>query len=193
MPRSTLATRRDLPPYLSPFRLSSVSAVTVRPSDSTIIRFYLFRQQPWPQILLECLDNADAQVLAGDQASSVIHGTALSYEENDDIMRLRFSGGELWVPGRAAADGAELRLRIRASDVSLCRIKPEQSTILNILPEVVESIRDDSSPAALVRVLLGEASILSRVTRRSVRELNLQRGDEVFAQIKSVAVRPSIT
>ena len=143
--------------------------------------------------LQSVLVNADAQLLAGDQASSVIHGTALSYDENDDITRLQFSGGELWAPGRAAADGAELRLRIRASDVSLCRIRAEQSTILNILPAVVESIRDDSGPAALVRVSLGEASILSRVTRRSVRELNLQQGDEVFAQIKSVAVRPSIT
>ena len=31
--------------------------------------------------------------------------------------------------------------------------------------------------------------LLARVTRRSVRELELSEGDEVFAQIKSVAVR----
>ena len=41
----------------------------------------------------------------------------------------------------------------------------------------------------LVRLALGRDRILARVTRRSVRELNLQVGDEVFAQIKSVAVR----
>jgi len=136
---------------------------------------------------------ADAQVLAGDQASSLINGTALSYDENDDLTRVQFSGGELWVPGNAGTEGAQLRLRIRASDVSLCRIRAEQSTILNVVPALVESIRDDEGAAALVRVSLGEASILSRVTRRSVRELNLQEGDEVFAQIKSVAVRPSIS
>jgi molybdate transport system ATP-binding protein len=143
--------------------------------------------------LQSVLVNADAQVLAGNQAGSMIHGTAVSYDASDNLTRFKFSGGELWVPGKAAADGAELRLRIRASDVSLCRVMPEQSTILNIVPARVESVRSDDSAAALVRLTLGEASILSRVTRRSVRELNLQPGDKVFAQIKSVAVRPSIT
>jgi molybdate transport system ATP-binding protein len=143
--------------------------------------------------LSSVLVSSDAKVLGGDQAGSVIHGTAVSYDADDDLTRLRFSGGNLWVPGKAAAEGAELRLRIRASDVSLCRVRPEQSTISNIVPARVESVRSDDSAAALVRVALGEASILSRVTRRSVRELNLQQGDEVFAQIKSVAVRPSTT
>jgi len=141
--------------------------------------------------LQSVLVNAEAQVLAGDQAGSVIHGTAVSYDASDDLTCLQFSGGDLHVPGKAGADGDELRLRIRASDVSLCRVRPEQSTILNILPARVESIRDDTGAAALVRVLLGEVSILSRVTRRSVRELNLREGEEVYAQIKSVAVRPS--
>jgi len=141
--------------------------------------------------LQSVLVGAEAQVLAGDQAGAVIHGTAVSYDANDDLTCLQFSGGDLWVPGRAAADGAEVRLRIRASDVSLCRVRPEQSTILNIVSARVESVRSDDGAAALVRVALGEASILSRVTRRSVRELNLQSGDEVYAQIKSVAVRRS--
>jgi molybdate transport system ATP-binding protein len=143
--------------------------------------------------LQSVLVNAEAQVLAGDQAGSVVHGKAVSYDADDDLTCLQFSGGDLHVPGNAGAEGVELRLRIRASDVSLCRVRPEQSTILNILPGRIESIRDDNGAAALVRVSLGDASILSRVTRRSVRELDLKQGDEVFAQIKSVAVRPSIS
>jgi molybdate transport system ATP-binding protein len=134
---------------------------------------------------------AGAAVLSGDQAGAVIYGTVQDYDKNDDLTCLQFAGGQLWVPGEAGKRGAELRLRIRASDVSLCRVKPEQSTILNILPARVESVRSDNGAAALVEVALGDASILSRVTRRSVRELNLQQGDTVFAQIKSVAVRPT--
>ena len=143
--------------------------------------------------LQSVLVDAEPQVLAGDQAGSVIHGKALSYDADDDLTTLRFSGGGLRVPGNAGADGVELRLRIRASDVSLCRVRPEQSTILNILPAQIESIREGNGAAALVRISLGDTSILSRVTRRSVRELNLNEGDEVFSQIKSVAVRPSIS
>ena len=134
----------------------------------------------------------DVPVLTGQQAGSVIQGSAEEYDENDDLTRLRFSGGDLWVPGRAGPQGSALRLRIRANDVSLCRARPEQSTILNILPAVVETIQSAEGPSVLVRLVLGTDRIIARVTRRSLRTLALQAGDEVFAQIKSVAVRPTL-
>ncbi len=93
------------------------------------------------------------------------------------------------MPGRAGPQGASLRLRVRANDVSLCRERPDNSTILNIVPAEIEQIEQDSGPAALVRLLLGADLIVARVTRRSIRELRLTQGDQLFAQIKSVAVR----
>jgi molybdate transport system ATP-binding protein len=140
--------------------------------------------------LQSVLVRMDVPILSGEHAGSVIQGTAKAYDEHDDLTCLQFSGGDLWVPGRASTDGTALRLRIRANDVSLCRARPEQSTILNIVPAVVAAIQADRGSAVLVRLDLGEEQILSRVTRRSVRELGLQSGDEVFAQIKSVAIRP---
>jgi molybdate transport system ATP-binding protein len=141
--------------------------------------------------LQSVLVRMDVPLLSGEQAGSVIQGTAKSYDENDDLTCLHFSGGDLWVPGKANVDGATLRLRIRANDVSLCRTKPEQSTILNIVPATVEAIQPDQGPSMLVRLVLGADRIVARVTRRSIRELDLQEGEEVFAQIKSVAVRRS--
>lgn len=131
----------------------------------------------------------DLPVLAGEEASSVIQGTAIAYDEADDLTHLQYSGGELWVPGRAGTAGSSVRLRIRANDVSLCRERPGQSTILNIVPAVVEEIQADGGASVLVRLQIGNERIIARVTRRSVRELGLQDGDELFAQIKSVAVR----
>ena len=141
--------------------------------------------------LQSVLVRMDVPLLSGEQAGSVIQGTARAYDENDDLTCLHFSGGNLWVPGKANVDGAILRLRIRANDVSLCRTKPEQSTILNIVPAIVEAIQPDQGPSMLVRLVLGADRIVARVTRRSIRELDLQEGEEVFAQIKSVAVRRS--
>lgn len=143
--------------------------------------------------LQDVLVRMDIPALGGDQSGSVIEGIARDHDEVDDLTRLAFSGGDLWVPGRAAAEGSPLRLRVRASDVSLCRSMPEQSTILNILPAVVDAIQPGKGPAMLVRVVLGEDRIVARVTRRSIRELGLQPGDKLFAQIKSVAVRSSRT
>jgi molybdate transport system ATP-binding protein len=138
------------------------------------------------------LVDLDVPVLRGQQAGSVIQGSAEDYDENDDLTHLRFSGGDLWVPGRAGPQGSALRLRIHANDVSLCRTRPEQSTILNILPAVVETIQSADGPSVLVRLALGTDRIVARVTRRSLRMLALKEGDEVFAQIKSVAVRPTV-
>jgi molybdate transport system ATP-binding protein len=141
--------------------------------------------------LQDVLVRMDIPALGGDQSGSVIEGIAHEHDDEDGLTRLAFSGGDLWVPGPAAPKGAPLRLRIRASDVSLCRSMPEQSTILNILPAVVEAIQPGNGPSMLVRLELGDDRIVARVTRRSIRELGLQPGDELFAQIKSVAVRSS--
>jgi molybdate transport system ATP-binding protein len=140
--------------------------------------------------LQSVLVRMDVPVLSGEHAGSVIQGAVVAYDESDDLTCLQFSGGDIWVPGRANVDGTAVRLRIRASDVSLCRARPEQSTILNIIPAVVAAIQPDRGPSVLVRLELGTEQILARVTRRSVRELGLQPGDKVFAQIKSVAIRP---
>ncbi len=135
------------------------------------------------------LVRTDLPILSGREAGSVIQGAVEAYDAADDLTRLQCSGGNLWVPGNAGENGATVRLRIRASDVSLCRARPDSSTILNIVPAQVDAIESDAGPSALVRLAMGEDRITARVTRRSIRELQLRQGDEVFAQIKSVAVR----
>ena len=111
-------------------------------------------------------------------------------DEQHELTSARFDGGELWVAG-LREPGSDLRLRIRASDVSICRSRPEATTILNVVPAIVGDLVSESGSSVLVRLVIGGCEILARVTRRSVSELSLTKGDEVFAQIKSVAVRDS--
>jgi molybdate transport system ATP-binding protein len=139
--------------------------------------------------LQSVLVRTDLPLLAGEDAGSVIECRVIGYDERDELLRLGTSGGELLVPGRPRESGAPLRLRIRANDVSVCRTRPEASTILNILPAVVDSIQAGAGSSGLVRLALGDARLVARVTRRSIRELALAPGDRVFAQIKSVAMR----
>lgn len=131
--------------------------------------------------------------LAGEEAGSVIEGVVTGYDDRDQLLRLSVSSGDLWVPGERRENGAGLRLRVRANDISLCRARPDHSTILNILPATIEAVQDLRGPSTLVRLVLGDDRLLARVTWRSVRELNLEPGDELFAQIKSVAVRSNST
>lgn len=139
--------------------------------------------------LQDVLVRTDVGALGGDHAGSVIEGTVAGHDAADGLTQLVFSGGELWVPAEPAEPGTRLRLRIRAADVSLCRSRPEDTTILNIVPAVVEDIGSAGISSALVRLKLGEDRVVARVTHRSIRELGIGEGDELYAQIKSVAVR----
>jgi molybdate transport system ATP-binding protein len=134
------------------------------------------------------LMRTDLPMLAGEEAGSVVVAKVESYDAVYDLSCVRFSGGELIISGRHEL-GSELRVRVRASDVSLCRVWPSSTTILNILPAVVEKIHSDAEATVLVHLALGSDRMIARITRRSSNELNLQAGDELFAQIKSVAVR----
>ena len=138
--------------------------------------------------LQSVLMRTDLPMLAGEEAGSVVVAKVGSYDAEYNLSHVTFSGGELIVSGRHKP-GSELRVRVRANDVSLCRARPIGTTILNILPAIVEAIHPDAEATVLVRLSLGSDRLTARITRRSSTELNLQVGDEVFAQIKSVAVR----
>jgi molybdate transport system ATP-binding protein len=135
------------------------------------------------------LTRAPTRALAGEDAGSVVEAIVESYDAVDELTRLRFSGGEFLVAGAVGRTGERLRLRVRASDVSLVAERPERSSILNILPAVVASIDEAGGGMAIVHLEVGAEVLLARVTRRSVRDLELSPGDRIHAQVKSAAIR----
>ena len=137
----------------------------------------------------EVLVRADLPVIADDEAGTVIRAEIKSFDSGDALTLATFSGGDLLLAGEHGKTGASLRVRIRANDVSLCLRKPGDSTILNILPAIVEEVLDSGGASKLVRLTVGNDRLLSRVTRRSADTLGLRPGVNVYAQIKSVAVR----
>ncbi len=127
--------------------------------------------------------------LQGEDAGSVLSATVAAHEADDEITCLDISGGELRVAGLAGQVGDRLRVRIRAADVSLCRDLPARSSILNILPATVRRVIDGEGGIAYTLLSVGEDEIMARITRRSARELAVRPGEQLYAQIKSVAIR----
>ena len=142
--------------------------------------------------LQSVLVDLDVPELAGDEAGSVITGELTASDRDFELSRVEFAGGALWLPGELGTTGDKLRLRIRASDVSLNRERPARSTILNLLEVLIEEIQDTPGPTQLVRLAAGQHKILARITRRSRQELNLQPGETLIAQVKAAAVRSPI-
>jgi molybdate transport system ATP-binding protein len=136
----------------------------------------------------EVLLRADLPLLGGEEAGAIIHARVVTHDADDGLTKIAFDGVEMWVPGRYET-GAPLRLRIRANDVSICREDPGTSTVLNVLPAAIESIRADGESSELVQLGIGSEHILARITRRSRAQLDLRPGEQVLAQIKSVAVK----
>lgn len=138
--------------------------------------------------LQEVLMRIDLPQLSGRNAGVAIEATRVRYDEKFDLTTFGFSGGELCAPGCFDV-GASMRLRINASDVSLCRSLPQSTTILNVLPAQIDAIESESSATELVRLKLAQDFIIARITKRSLSELELRTGEQVYVQIKSVMVR----
>ena len=134
-------------------------------------------------------DPALAPAFGVRQAGAILRAR-VSGTEADGLSLLDSAGGPVWLPRVAAPAGTELRLRILAQDVLIAREEPRGISALNILPARIEEVRTGDGPGAMVRLAVGEAHLLARITRRSARTLGLEPGLQVWAVVKSVALAP---
>ena len=139
--------------------------------------------------LQSVLLQTEQPILSGKEAGTVLFGRIQEYDLEFDLTRVETAGSQLWVPGHFGSAPSELRLRVRANDVSICLKRPEKTSILNVMQATIEAVQDESGASMLAHLRAGDDHILARITRRSWSELGLQPGDTVFAQIKSIAVR----
>lgn len=121
-------------------------------------------------------------------AAAVLDGRIERHEAEDQLLLVRTAAGSLWVSARVRPAADRARLRVHARDVSISRTQPTASSILNILPATVASLHEEADGQFCVVLKHGDAHLLSRISRRSCRLLELQPGAEVFAQVKAAAL-----
>jgi molybdate transport system ATP-binding protein len=121
------------------------------------------------------------------EAGSLLDARVVGHDADNQLTKLGFDGGELWVPHLDAGESDRVRVRIRARDVSLALAPPAGISILNVLLGTVASIRDEAGPIVDVQVALGGAHINARITRRSLQELGVHVGQEIYALVKAVS------
>ncbi len=138
--------------------------------------------------LNQVLSRVDLPSSFADDAGVVIESRVAEHEV-DELTRLEFAGGRIYVSRRTEAVGARLRCRIHARDVSLSLAPQQQLSILNCVAATVAALAPTPTPGQLlVRLEAGGVPLLARITKRSADRLGIRVGLAVHAQIKAVAL-----
>jgi len=145
--------------------------------------------------LADMLARLDLPLPLGEDAGVVLDGVVGERDARWQLARLDVDDQRegpacsLWARDQGLPLGRRVRLRVLARDVSLTRAPQTGTSIGNQLRGTIEQIVDDTHPAlALVRVRVGNAALVARLSRRSAHALELVPGMAVWAQVKTVAL-----
>ena len=142
----------------------------------------------------DVLTRLDLHPLTGRfEASVVLDATVARHDDEFALTYLDCGTHTLAVPRSNVAAGLDVKLRVRARDVSIALERPSGISIRNLLEGHISALVEEPDSAyAEVLVDVGNAHVRARLTRLSVHELGLHEGMQVVAMVKSVALeRPS--
>ena len=137
------------------------------------------------------LARLDLPLALGDDAGVVIEGQVSAYDAHYQLLTLQLPASDMNI--RVAHSpmtlGQALRCKVQARDVSLSLNAAEHSSILNRLPvTVISEMPADNAAHVLIRLEAGGTPLLARITRYSRDQLGVYPGQQLWAQIKAVAV-----
>lgn len=141
--------------------------------------------------LNQTLARLDLPLAQDEEAGVVIEGRTGHYDETYQLLDLHLPGSELRlrIPHAPLPPGSTLRIRIQARDISLSLTEDNRSSIINRLPVTLRALSEQGNPAQmLVSLEAAGHPLLARVTRYSSDQLGLQPGQQLWAQIKGVAL-----
>ena len=128
-------------------------------------------------------------IIGPDLAGAVIEGLVTRINSDTGSAELAVGAGTLQVSLREVQIGARVRLQLLARDVILATQPVQGLSVRNALASTVIAISDDEYGAALVRVDVGGAIVLARITQDARRALSLRPGDAVWTLVKAVSTR----
>lgn len=137
----------------------------------------------------DVLERLDLQPATGRfEAGVVLTARVVGHDTRFRLTRLDHHAQPIDMPMVDLPIGSEIRLRVRARDVSLATVRPTNISVRNILSGTIRQIEEEPDTAfAETLVDVGGANLRARVTRAAVAELRLAPGTPVFALVKSIA------
>jgi molybdate transport system ATP-binding protein len=191
-----LKRKREILPYLERLRDElKIPMIYVSHSPDEVARLadYIVAMEGGKVLamgpLAETLTRIDLPIRIGEEVGAILQATIGAVDADWHLAQVHFSGGRLWLRDPGLPAGSRVRIRVFARDVSLARKRPGQSSIQNVMLGKVDAIGEDEHPGlAIVRVTIGDSRILARLTKRAVADLDLAPDQQVWVQVKSVAL-----
>jgi molybdate transport system ATP-binding protein len=138
--------------------------------------------------LADVMTRLDLSLAWGDAAAAVIEATVAGHDETFHLTDLEFGAGRVSIPRQDLGRGERRRLRVLARDVSITLAPQTGTSILNVLPARVTGLVEERPGQVMVRLDAEGTPLLARVTAKSVSQLDLREGRDVFVQIKGMAL-----
>jgi len=140
----------------------------------------------------ELTSRLDLRPLTGRfEAGAVILTSVSGHDAEFGLTRLSFPGGVLRVAHLDLAEGDEVRVRIRARDVSLALRPPDGISVLNVLEatvgEIGANVDSATRPDVDIRLDVG-VPLWARITRKAVADMGIAPGKRVYALIKGSSI-----
>ena len=139
----------------------------------------------------EIFISEDLRRFAGEaDAGAIIEGTIKVIKEG--LAHIEAGAVTFISHDRRVRPGDKVRLRIKGRDVALALTKPEATSVLNVLPATIQKLDSVGETEMDVTLTLADgAHIFARITKDSATRLKLERGLQLYAMIKAVAVARS--
>jgi molybdate transport system ATP-binding protein len=120
--------------------------------------------------------------------SSILTAEVLSPPNMHGLTELDHPGGRIWIMGPVGSVGERVRVVVKATDVVLSRVRPEEISVRSILVGRVSNIRRDGPLATVEIELPGGSFLLATITEGALENLPLAFGSNVYAMFKSAAL-----
>ncbi|MDH5183280.1 MAG: molybdenum ABC transporter ATP-binding protein [Gammaproteobacteria bacterium] len=120
--------------------------------------------------------------------STGFEATVIDYDDAFHITYLEAGGVRLSVIGIVASVGESVELSINAEDISLSLEPIKDSSILNMIPVRLGSMAERKPAHVQISLDSGLGPLLAHTTRKSVKELVLHPGKEVYAVLHNLTV-----
>ena len=128
-------------------------------------------------------------IIGPDSVGSVLDGVITRADSARAMADLQLGNSSLRVSLRDVAVGSRVRVQLLARDIILATEQPHGLSVRNTLQGVVSEISPDDADAVLVKVDIGGATVLARITHDAAAALSLRTGSPVWVLVKAVSTR----